>query len=606
MKIFLSSTCYNLRDLRAEIEKFLVDSGNILLLSDRNNFPINPGIHRHDVCIENVAACDLFILVIDSRYGAEYYKDRNVSITWAELREAIRTNRETIAFVRREVFDERQTCRHNQKKGNHFDPFYVDNIKIFDIIDEIQKNEIGIWLQQFDNSIDVKIKLNSIYATKQSPLNATQPNLEVSAKDIPLAQFSGPTASFLSSTLNIETSENLNAELLKSAITKIPDAKELVAKQSEAESHFLQSNDYCYYLPSDNVEIKSSVAATALGRSIRNELSEALKRIDNEVEASKIFIDSVKRKPILCKFFEFDKKEFILGFYEKTTGYLGKIQHLSVLYRFADTWQQYLDVCLDEYECLSEISNSLKIIIHEKNAYFYFERLIHYIGTAYNGQGTIEFTVFDIENKSISKLVYEGTYRADALEGQFDFTQLEKSPKSYIYKFILEEEASKSKNIYRHPKDYNLDSPKNNIEKWNIENPDFYNFNRGRVNFFLYDENIFWDFENYVNIESYKSNTSNVENERFLITYYFAGPILAFDKTDKKYFVILVPEGYGAGGSWGIRSINKVIFVNEQKIYAKNDYEEYEIDLSTCEYVRHPIPVEEEMVKRRLKTEGLR
>ena len=129
------------------------------MLSDRDDFQIEMGVHRHDVCIENVGKCDYFILVIDSRYGAEYYKDKTTSITWAELREAIRTKRKAVAFVRREIFNERQTCRHNQKLGNPFAPFFVDNIKTFVLIDEVQKSDTGIWIQQFDSSINIKERL---------------------------------------------------------------------------------------------------------------------------------------------------------------------------------------------------------------------------------------------------------------------------------------------------------------------------------------------------------------------------------------------------------------------------------------------------------------
>jgi hypothetical protein len=427
MKIFLSSTCYNLTDLRAEIEKFLSDKGYTLLLSDRSNFPVNTGIHRHEVCVENVASCDLFILVIDSRYGAEYYKDKNISITWAELNEAIRTKREAIAFVRRDIFNERQTCRHNQKKGNNFDPFFVDNIKTFDIIDEIQKNEAGIWMQPFDNSLDIKDKLNGIYETKQSPLNILQSSIEVSAKNISLTEFSAQTALFLSSTLDVENFKNLSAENLQSAITNIPNREEIVSIPSESESYLMRSNDYYYYTPLNSSELKLSVSPTALGRSIRNELSEALKRIELENDASNIFIDSVKRKPIICKFFEFNSRAFIIGFYERTTGYSGKTQHICVLYRFADTWQLYFDAALDEYDCMSEITDSYKIIVHDKNAFFYFERVIHHFGTANNGLGFLEFTIFDVRSKSISKLLYNGKYRNGALEGEFDFSLLEKS-----------------------------------------------------------------------------------------------------------------------------------------------------------------------------------
>lgn len=71
-----------------------------------------------------------------------------------------------------------------------------------------------------------------------------------------------------------------------------------------------------------------------------------------------------------------------------------------------------------------------------------------------------------------------------------------------------------------------------------------------------------------------------------MIFYYFAGPILAMRKADNKYFVVLVPQGYGAGGTWGLRSINSVVFLTPETIFAKNDCESYEINLATGHYTR--------------------
>lgn len=52
MKIFISSTCYDLTDLRAEVESFLINKGHELLVSNRADFPVDIGVHRHEVCIQ--------------------------------------------------------------------------------------------------------------------------------------------------------------------------------------------------------------------------------------------------------------------------------------------------------------------------------------------------------------------------------------------------------------------------------------------------------------------------------------------------------------------------------------------------------------------------
>ncbi|HSZ86498.1 MAG TPA: hypothetical protein VK787_10730, partial [Puia sp.] len=114
---------------------------------------------------------------------------------------------------------------------------------------------------------------------------------------------------------------------------------------------------------------------------------------------------------------------------------------------------------------------------------------------------------------------------------------------------------------------------------------------------------ILWDFERYNDIDTYKKNTDFIQNDRFIIFYYFAGPIIGFSKVEKKYFVILVPQGFGAGGSWGIRSIKFVNFVTSEKITAQNDYEQYEIDLIEKIYTRKALEITDEMIERRIRNE---
>ena len=151
MNIFLSSTCYDLKDLRAEVEQFIRDKGHFPLMSDRDNFPMVPGKHRHDVCLENIYICNLLIVVISGRYGATYYKDTNKSITHAEYDEAVKLDKEIRVFIRKEVFDERLCYLKNNTTERPYNPVFADNNKVFDFIDIIQKDKKGFYIQFFND-----------------------------------------------------------------------------------------------------------------------------------------------------------------------------------------------------------------------------------------------------------------------------------------------------------------------------------------------------------------------------------------------------------------------------------------------------------------------
>jgi hypothetical protein len=113
VRVFLSSTCYDLPDARAVLERVLKERGDTPLLSDRATFPIDPARHRHDVCVREAGEADALILVIDRRVGAPFYRDSNITVTQAEFRAALAASVPIIAFVRQSVFDERATWSRN-------------------------------------------------------------------------------------------------------------------------------------------------------------------------------------------------------------------------------------------------------------------------------------------------------------------------------------------------------------------------------------------------------------------------------------------------------------------------------------------------------------
>jgi hypothetical protein len=590
MIVFLSSTCYDLADLRAEVEKFLTAKGHAILLSDRANFPISPGSHRHDVCLENVSKCDLFVVVLDRRYGAPYYKDLSISITWAELREALRTKKHIVAFVRQDIFNERLSFKHNKKLGNSFDPVFVDNLKTFDLIDEVQLASEGIWLQPFDNSVQIKEKLENLYETKHSPLNRNDlGELQVYKDEFFLSEVSHSASSFLIKYHNLTSNEKLSCELLERAIASIPEQKEVQAKSSD-----FSPDEFFYFQHlkenENTAEKLMQVSTTALGRSVKAELTEILKTQRRAKKERAAFIDTVKRKPLICCSCEFVDHSYIIGVYTRDTEF-GTISHsVCALRLFANKWQIVFNKPIDDGDGYFDLSDQMEFCTGGNDLYFCFDRIIQRMGNMNNGFGEVEFLIFDFQKLCLSKLVYSGIYRGQkSIDGEFDFSFLNSNSEAGAYRYILESRAEKSKWIYRTPDDYDLDSPDNCIEKWEIDNPDFYYLSSGKIYFHYYDQNIFWGSDYYGDISTFKERTDHIENDEYLICYWLAGPILAKRKSVEKYFVVWVSQGHGAGGSWGMRAIKNVSFISEHSFQASTGYESYEIDLIALTYTRQSI-----------------
>lgn len=69
--IFVSSTCYDLKQIRQDIREFIEeDLGYEAILSEYNSFPIDPDRDTINNCLRVVEQrADIMVLIIGNRYG---------------------------------------------------------------------------------------------------------------------------------------------------------------------------------------------------------------------------------------------------------------------------------------------------------------------------------------------------------------------------------------------------------------------------------------------------------------------------------------------------------------------------------------------------------
>jgi hypothetical protein len=104
MRVFVSSTCYDLIDLRAEVEAHLRDIGLRPILSDRPSSDFAEFAVQNSIaaCLANVASADAFVCVLSQRYGSSLIGAgfEDLSATHAEVREAHRLGKPIYLYVR--------------------------------------------------------------------------------------------------------------------------------------------------------------------------------------------------------------------------------------------------------------------------------------------------------------------------------------------------------------------------------------------------------------------------------------------------------------------------------------------------------------------------
>lgn len=84
--VFISSTCYDLMDVRAELADILSSKGFIPKISDDPfQFDISPTEDSIQSCIRNVDEADVVICILDKRYGPVLPPDNKYSATHTEI-----------------------------------------------------------------------------------------------------------------------------------------------------------------------------------------------------------------------------------------------------------------------------------------------------------------------------------------------------------------------------------------------------------------------------------------------------------------------------------------------------------------------------------------
>ena len=161
-KIFISSTCYDLNQLRANLADCIKEIGHIPLISEYPSFPIYPELTTIEICKENVSKnADLFFLIIGGCRGS-LDNETGKPITNLEFETANRCGIETFIFVKKDVLNLLPIWEKNPH--GDFTP-QVDYPEVFHFIKQIQLEQK--WIFPFDKSNDIieilKIQLSVFF-----------------------------------------------------------------------------------------------------------------------------------------------------------------------------------------------------------------------------------------------------------------------------------------------------------------------------------------------------------------------------------------------------------------------------------------------------------
>jgi len=163
-EIFISSTCFDLSQVRRDLENAIVDLGHTPILSDSKDLAIPPGLDNIEICKWLVKSSDIYVLIIGGRYGSTD-KDTGKSISTIEYDTAVESNIPIYIFVDKEVWIKTDTYKQlkdmviagdlGQDKLNEALGGKIEDVRVFEFINYIKRSGKNNWIFPFDDAKDI-------------------------------------------------------------------------------------------------------------------------------------------------------------------------------------------------------------------------------------------------------------------------------------------------------------------------------------------------------------------------------------------------------------------------------------------------------------------
>lgn len=134
-RVFISSTYYDLRHVRDDLERFVRDLGYEPVRHESGGVPYEREKRLEESAYREVEISDIIVAVVGSRFGTESGAAPGSSISQEELRRALQAGVQVFVFVEQNVLAEFETYRVN--KGKDVTYKHVDDKRIYEFLESI-------------------------------------------------------------------------------------------------------------------------------------------------------------------------------------------------------------------------------------------------------------------------------------------------------------------------------------------------------------------------------------------------------------------------------------------------------------------------------------
>jgi hypothetical protein len=149
-RVFVSSTFYDLRHVRNDIERFITGLGYEPVMNERGSIPYGNIERLEQYCYREIQGVDILVSIIGNRFGSESHSPP-YSVGQYELKTAHTLGKQIYLFVEANVLAEYRTF----SKNKHLEAFqcsYVDDRRVYEFIEEVEKYPANNAMTAFDST----------------------------------------------------------------------------------------------------------------------------------------------------------------------------------------------------------------------------------------------------------------------------------------------------------------------------------------------------------------------------------------------------------------------------------------------------------------------
>jgi hypothetical protein len=171
-RVFVSSTYYDLKHVRASVEVFIESLGFDPILAEYGSIAFDPSQPLDESCYREAQASDIFVLIIGGRYGsivsslnssAKQREEELESITRREFTRAHDADIPVYVLIEGPVHAEYQTFMRN-KDNDTIKYASVDSPRIFRFIEFVYSKQRNNPVHPFERGLDIELWLREQWA----------------------------------------------------------------------------------------------------------------------------------------------------------------------------------------------------------------------------------------------------------------------------------------------------------------------------------------------------------------------------------------------------------------------------------------------------------